>query len=202
MTDDMIKALAAKGGVIQINYHAAFLSQEFKDADTALEGDVVKQSAERQKNCGDDADCQTIERERATRELVRQGKLPHVSWEKIIEHIDHVVKLVGPDHVGLGSDFDGAFMPEGMEDCSHLPQITDALVRKGYRDEDIRKSASSNGAGAKSQSGSAGTELNMTRKDCDALDHAKNGSRSCGQKPVIKTSLRSTNVKGNGRLKI
>jgi len=139
MTDDMIKALAAKGGVIQINYHAAFLSQEFKDADTALEGDVVKQSAERQKNCGDDADCQTIERERATRELIRQGKLPHVSWEKITEHIDHVVKLVGPDYVGLGSDFDGAIMPEGMEDCSHLPQITDALVRKGYRDEDIRK---------------------------------------------------------------
>jgi membrane dipeptidase len=139
MTDDMIKALAAKGGVIQINYHAGFLSQEFKDADTALEGDVVKQSAERQKNCGDDADCQTIERERATRELVRQGLLPHVSWEKIIEHIDHVVKLVGPDHVGLGSDFDGAIMPEGMEDCSHLPQITEALVRKGYHDEDIRK---------------------------------------------------------------
>jgi membrane dipeptidase len=65
--------------------------------------------------------------------------LPHVSWEKIIEHIDHVVKLVGPDHVGLGSDFDGAIMPEGMEDCSHLPQITEALVRKGYHDEDIRK---------------------------------------------------------------
>jgi len=65
--------------------------------------------------------------------------LPHVSWEKINEHIDHVVKLVGPDHVGLGSDFDGAIMPEGMEDCSHLPQITEALVRKGYHDEDIRK---------------------------------------------------------------
>ncbi len=68
-----------------------------------------------------------------------EGKLPHVSWERIIDHIDHAVKLVGADHVGLGSDFDGANMPEGMEDCTHLPQITEALMRKGYSDDDIRK---------------------------------------------------------------
>jgi membrane dipeptidase len=49
------------------------------------------------------------------------------------------VKLVGPDHVGLGSDFDGASMPDGMEDCSKLPRITEALMRKGYGDDDIRK---------------------------------------------------------------
>ena len=49
------------------------------------------------------------------------------------------MKLVGPDHVGLGSDFDGASMPEGMEDCSKLLKITEALLRKGYGDNDIRK---------------------------------------------------------------
>jgi len=75
----------------------------------------------------------------AQKQLTAEGKLPHVSWEKIIEHIDHVVKLVGPDHVGLGSDFDGATMPDGMEDCSKLPKITEALMRKGYKDDDIRK---------------------------------------------------------------
>ena len=64
---------------------------------------------------------------------------PVVGWEKIIEHIDHVVKLVGPDHVGLGSDFDGASMPEGMDDCSKLPKITEALVGKGYSEVAIRK---------------------------------------------------------------
>src|SRR5947209_12518395 len=64
---------------------------------------------------------------------------PHVSWERIVEHIDHAVKLVGADHVGLGSDFDGATMPEGMEDCSKLPKITEALMRKGYSDDNIRK---------------------------------------------------------------
>jgi membrane dipeptidase len=66
-------------------------------------------------------------------------ELPHVSWERIIDHIDHAVKLVGADHVGLGSDFDGADMPEGMEDCSKLPKITEALLRKGYSEGDIRK---------------------------------------------------------------
>src|SRR5258705_8533027 len=69
---------------------------------------------------------------------VAEGKPPHVSWERIIDHIDHAVKLVGADHVGLGSDFDGASMPEGMEDCSKLPKITEALLRKGYSDQDIR----------------------------------------------------------------
>jgi membrane dipeptidase len=49
------------------------------------------------------------------------------------------VKLVGPDHVGLGSDFDGADMPEGLEDCSKLPEITEALLREGYKEDDIRK---------------------------------------------------------------
>ena len=62
--------------------------------------------------------------------MTEEGKLPHVSWERIVDHIDHAVKLVGADHVGLGSDFDGASMPEGMEDCSKLPKIS-APTRSG-----------------------------------------------------------------------
>ena len=68
-----------------------------------------------------------------------QGKLPRVDWTKIIDHIDYAVKLVGADHVGLGSDFDGADMPYGMEDATHLPQITNALLEKGYSESDITK---------------------------------------------------------------
>ena len=67
------------------------------------------------------------------------GKLPKVDWTLIVDHIDHAVKIAGIDHVGLGSDFDGAQMPIGMEDATHLPQITDALLKKGYSDADIRK---------------------------------------------------------------
>ena len=57
----------------------------------------------------------------------------------LIDHIDHMVKVAGVDHVGLGSDFDGATMPIGMEDVSKLPKITDALLKKGYSDADIEK---------------------------------------------------------------
>jgi len=68
---------------------------------------------------------------------MEKGELPKVSWEKIIEHIDHAVKVAGADHVGLGSDFDGATMPIGMEDASKLPRITDALLKKGYSQRDV-----------------------------------------------------------------
>ena len=141
MTDQMIKDLAARGGVIQINYEEAFLDQAYKDAYEEVAGGVVsnKFQADIRKTCGDDSECQMRESAKVVRRLTEEGKLPHVSWEKIIEHIDHVVKLVGPDHVGLGSDFDGADMPDGMEDCSKLPKITEALLRKGYSEDDIRK---------------------------------------------------------------
>jgi membrane dipeptidase len=68
-----------------------------------------------------------------------QGKLPRVDYTKIIEHIDHAVKIAGVDHVGLGSDFDGANMPYGMEDASKLPVITEALLKKGYSEGDVKK---------------------------------------------------------------
>jgi membrane dipeptidase len=138
MTDQMIKDLAAKGGVIQINYHVGFLSEEFMNADKNPE--ISKAiAAEVEKRCGDKEGCQLIEGDRITREYVQQGKLPRVDYARIIDHIDHAVKLVGADHVGLGSDFDGANMPFGMEDATKLPQITEALLRKGYSEEDVRK---------------------------------------------------------------
>ncbi|MGA3300173.1 MAG: dipeptidase [Candidatus Acidiferrales bacterium] len=139
MTDDMIKALAAKGGVIQINYHVGFLSQKFQDASKA-NPELGKQiEAEAKKRCAGNEACELIEADKITRDYVAQGKLPRVEWTEIIDHIDHAVKLVGADHVGLGSDFDGADMPYGMEDATHLPQITNALLAKGYSPADIRK---------------------------------------------------------------
>jgi membrane dipeptidase len=139
MSDDMIKSLAAKGGVIQINYHVGFLSQEFRNAEKAHPEWEQAIATEIKRRCGDREGCQLIEGDRITREYVERGDLPRVEWTKIIEHIDHVVKEAGIDHVGLGSDFDGANMPYGMEDASKLPQITEALLQKGYSESDIRK---------------------------------------------------------------
>ena len=139
MTDQMMKDLAAKGGVVQINYHVGFLSQEFRDAEKA-DPEINKAiSAEVMKRCGDNEGCQLMEGDRITREYVEQGKLPRVDFAKIIEHIDHAVKVAGVDHVGLGSDFDGANMPYGMEDATKLPRITEGLLQKGYSEGDVRK---------------------------------------------------------------
>jgi membrane dipeptidase len=139
MTDDMIRALAAKGGVIQINYHVGFLSQEFRNAEKAHPEWDKAIALQVQKRCGDRQGCQLIEGDRVTREYVLRGDLPRVEWTKIIEHIDHAVKIAGIGHVGLGSDFDGANMPFGMEDASKLPRITNALLEKGYSDGDVKK---------------------------------------------------------------
>ena len=139
MTDEMMKDLAAKGGVVQINYHVGFLSQEFRDAEKANPELNKAISAEVMKRCGDNEGCQLIEGDRITREYVEQGKLPRVEFAKIIEHIDHAVKVAGVEHVGLGSDFDGANMPYGMEDATKLPKITEALLKRGYSEGDVKK---------------------------------------------------------------
>ncbi len=131
LTDDMIKALAAKGGVIHINYHIEFLDNQateyFKKAEP-----LVRQFMEQQKDKEDFKAAQV----HVQKQL---GPMPKISWERIVDHIDHAVGLVGAEHVGLGSDFDGATMPEGLTDASMLPRITEALLRRGYSDSDVQK---------------------------------------------------------------
>jgi membrane dipeptidase len=139
MTDEMVKALAAKGGVVQINYERSYLSQEYNDKFKASAGDISRLEEKFRKECNDNEDCAFKKQAQFIQQLVDEGKLPHVRWEKIVDHIDHFVKLVGADHVGLGSDFDGADMPEGMESAAGLPKLSEALMRRGYSDDDIRK---------------------------------------------------------------
>lgn len=131
MTDEMIKALAARGGVIQINYLDSFIDEELNQYSRKSRPMMVELM---QKYPGME------NRQKRMDEVAKVlGPAPKVSWEKIVEHIDHAVKLVGVDHVGLGSDFDGGSMPDGMDDCTHLPKITEALLRKDYSEADIRK---------------------------------------------------------------
>jgi len=139
MTDDMMRALAKNGGVMMINYAAAFLSEEFRVASEKKSGNIVAAMAAMSKKCGGNEACTIMENERIEHEAMLKGELPKVMWDKIVEHVDHAVKVAGVDHVGLGSDFDGATMPLGMEDVSKLPEITDALLKKGYSEPDIEK---------------------------------------------------------------
>jgi membrane dipeptidase len=139
MTDDMMRELAKHGGVVQINYHVGFLSQEFRDFENAHPEVEKEINEEVKKRCGDNEACKLSMGDQVVRDFMESGKLPKVSWTLIVDHIDHAVKVAGIDHVGLGSDFDGAVMPIGMQDVTHLPQITDALLKKGYSEADIRK---------------------------------------------------------------
>lgn len=139
MTDDMLRALAKNGGVIQINYEASFLSEPYREASEKQSGDVVAQMDAMTKRCGGNEACVTLETDRINHAAMLSGKLPKVSWTAIVDHIDHAVKVAGIDHVGLGSDFDGSTMPLGMEDASKLPQITGELLKRGYSQQDIEK---------------------------------------------------------------
>jgi len=130
MTDDMVRALGAKGGVVMINYSVGFLSNERYEAG--------------QRN-------------------VPEAELPRVSWEKIVDHIDHAVKLAGAAHVGLGSDFDGTTVPDGMEDASKLPKITAALLAKGYSEQDVKNILGENILRLLERVDAVGKELRATR---------------------------------------
>jgi membrane dipeptidase len=142
MTDDMIRALAAKGGVIQINFYPLFLDASF--------GKVLDESGLMDK--GDPIEAAFIadpfdERKRAEwfEILSELKKLERPSYKLIADHIDHVVDLVGIDYVGLGSDFDGICVaPDGLEDMSMFQVVFEELRRRGYSEEDLEKIASRN----------------------------------------------------------
>jgi membrane dipeptidase len=160
MTDDMIRDLAKHGGVIQINYHVGFLSQEFRDYEKAHPEAEKEIHEEVNKRCGDNEACKLTTGDQVVRDMMQAGKLPKVDWTVIVDHIDHAVKIAGADHVGLGSDFDGAVMPLGMQDVTHIPQITDALLKKGYSESDIRKILGENTLRVLSQVENVSRDLN------------------------------------------
>jgi membrane dipeptidase len=139
MSDEMIRDLARRGGVIQINFHVGFLSQEFRDFEKKNPEVEQEINAEVKKRCGENEACTLVTGDQVVRDFMEAGKLPKVDYLAIINHIDHAVKIAGVDHVGIGSDFDGAVMPIGMQDVTHLPEITEALLQKGYTEGDIRK---------------------------------------------------------------
>lgn len=142
MTDDMIRALASAGGVIQINFYPLFLDAEFahvlSSSGIAERGEIIEKEF-----IADPGN--PVRRQAWNRVQDEIQALPRPSYKMIADHIDHVVELVGIDHVGLGSDFDGIEVtPSGLEDISMMPYLFDELRLRGYRDEDIVKIAGAN----------------------------------------------------------
>lgn len=142
MTDDMIRALATAGGVIQINFYPLFLDSGFASV-LSSSGLCEKGESVEREFINDPADIS----KRAAWNRVQDEiqSLPRPSYKLIADHIDHVVKLVGIDHVGIGSDFDGIEVtPDGLEDISMMPVLFDELGRRGYSQTDLEKIASGN----------------------------------------------------------
>lgn len=135
--DDVLKRIAKNGGVVQVNFYSVFVDEKT----------VAPQSAERDKRLKSQQDAidqkykdDPERRAEESDKLEAANPLPPLPISKLIDHIDHIVKVAGIDHVGIGADFDGANdMPEGAQDVSMLPNITYELLKRGYSEVDIRK---------------------------------------------------------------
>jgi membrane dipeptidase len=140
MTDDMIRALAKKGGVMHINYYEGFLDAGFADRFKALNAEQALEDAldARTPKFGDRSAAGPEERRINAQRTAKLGRIP---LSRLLDHFEHAIKVGGIDHVGLGSDFDGASdqFPEGMEDISKIPNLVRGLMERGYSDEDILK---------------------------------------------------------------
>jgi membrane dipeptidase len=139
MTDDMIRALAKNGGVMDINFYSGFVSQAYADAYKKIEKEVEAEiAAARARYVRQGKRLPYLEEVKIEQPLLKD--LPVPSYAVIADHIDHAVQVGGVDHVGLGSDFDGIdSAPKGMEDVSKLPDLVRELARRGYSEQDLKK---------------------------------------------------------------
>jgi membrane dipeptidase len=135
--DDLLLRIAKNGGVVQVNFYSVFVDtttvspqSEARDKLLQAQQDTLKEQYK------DDPERLAEEGDK----LEAANPLPPLPISKLIDHIDHIVKIAGIDHVGIGADFDGAVdMPEGASDVSMLPNITYELLKRGYSEKDIRK---------------------------------------------------------------
>src|SRR5579863_6125837 len=140
MTDEMLQAVAKNDGVVQVNFFNGFIDESFlnaaKDQSEAQAAAVAAYLAQRK---AEGKPVNYIEVDRIEREWL--AKLPRSPLKSLIDHMDHIAKVAGVDHVGLGSDFDGVSgaTPQGIDSAADLPKITQALLDRGYSAADIKK---------------------------------------------------------------
>lgn len=139
MTDDMIRALAKNGGVMDINYYTAFLDPGFARAHHQVSDKMdAAVKAARDRLAGEGKHLSYAQEVAIEHKF--EADIPLPDYTRIVDHIDHAVKVGGVDHVGLGSDFDGVdSIPRGMEDASKIPNLVREMARRGYSAEDMEK---------------------------------------------------------------
>ncbi len=137
LTDEMIKALASNGGVIQICFVSSFVKETPPNPERDKAFQALREKYGPRREIKDEAVLAEMREEYM--KLYEKYPSERATVSDLIDHVDHVVKLVGVDHVGFGTDFDGGGEIEGCLDVSQLPNLTLELVRRGYSEEEIRK---------------------------------------------------------------
>lgn len=134
--DDLLRRFAKNGGVVMVNFYPGFIDPKVIAASTARDAQLKPQLDQLKETFKDDP--KRLEEE--TNKLLAANPLPATPLSVLIDHFDHIARVAGIDHVGLGSDFDGvSSLPVGMEDISKLPNITYELLKRGYSEKDVRK---------------------------------------------------------------
>lgn len=143
MTDEMIKALAKKGGVVFINFYPVFIDQKFYDAHEKLAKRLKKRIGKMYQRYQTNPEMAGYQEDKIMQ--AKSNSLPSVTMKDVIRHIEHVIKIAGVESVGFGSDFDGTgFMPDDMQDCTSLPRLCEELQKRKFKSSDIDKIASGN----------------------------------------------------------
>ena len=155
MSDEMIKSLVENNGIIMINFGSIFIDSDFRKRSDQTHIELVQFLKDKNIKYGDTSARNLVD------EYFRINNLKNVSVEQVADHFDHVIKLVGIDYVGIGSDYDGVrFMPRGLDDVSMYPNLIFELLKRGYSDEDIKKICSKNFLRVWDEINNVGIELN------------------------------------------
>jgi membrane dipeptidase len=153
--DDILRRLPANGGVVMVTFVAEFISKASANANEARDKEIAALT----KDVADKA-----EKDRVTKEYKAAHPLPKVTIGQVADHVEHVRRVAGADHVGLGGDYDGnEDWPEGMEDVTSYPRLFAELARRGWSDEDLAKLASGNVLRAMRQAEAAARRLQAAR---------------------------------------
>jgi membrane dipeptidase len=136
LSDEMLRALARNRGVAMINFYSGYVDEELVEPLRSLFGGLAPRIAELRERHAEDP----VALRRSYRALLRGLEVPRSRLSVVLDHFDHALQVAGPDHVGIGADWDGVVsMPEGLEDVSRLPALTEGLLRRGHSPEVVRK---------------------------------------------------------------
>jgi membrane dipeptidase len=139
LTDDQLRALARTGGLCAVVFYPRFIEPGWQEAQQKVDAEIAPLVAEASRTAQGTPAQKKLARDRV-RESEYARRLPPVSVARIVDHIDHIVKLVGVDHVGIGSDFDGIqAVPHDLATVADFPNLTAELLKRGYSESDINK---------------------------------------------------------------